>query len=66
MQHNIKTVASNHRFDIADFVSFCTQPKNMQKFGIVEDAKDYWTVSTWHSNDLVDAYRKEECPNKQL
>ena len=66
MQHSVNNIGAQHeeistmrgdadRFIAKDFKQFALA--NMQKYSIIESGDDL-LVSTWHSGDLIDAYRK--------
>lgn len=55
MRHTLDTVARNRFFDTAEFVPFALERE--AKFGIIgSDGNAH--VSTWHVNELVDAFRE--------
>lgn len=58
MRHNIENVAKHNRLPVEAFVKFATETPTANKFGVTEEGKDYFTVSTWYVNGLVDAAKK--------
>ena len=65
MQHSIKYIGKTHeeisimrkdknQFNSVDFFNFAKE--NKEKYSIIENGDDL-IVSTWYSNELIDAYR---------
>jgi len=66
MQHSVKDIGKlyqevsdlrqdNLRFKALDFYNFALN--NKEKYSIIENGFDL-LVSTWHSNDLINDYKK--------
>jgi hypothetical protein len=66
MQHSVNNIGAQYeelstmrgdadQFIAKDFKQFALA--NMQKYGIIDVGYDL-LVSTWHSDNLIDAYRK--------
>jgi hypothetical protein len=66
MQHSIKYIAESYselsdkrkdtqRFKKEDFIQFAKD--NKEKYSLIDNGHDM-LVSTWYSNDLIEAYRK--------
>jgi len=61
MQHDLKVIARNFRFDEKEFVEFALN--NKRKYGIVEDV-GIITTSTWFSDDLINGFRIKKSQKK--
>ena len=66
MQHSVKEIAKRYSeisemrkdkklFKMEDFVNFAKE--NARKYSLIEHGDDL-LVSTWHSDDLINDYRK--------
>lgn len=66
MQHSVNEIATRYseysdlrkdkkRFDKEGFITFAKT--NKSKYSLIENGDDL-LVSTWHSNDLIEDYRK--------
>jgi fermentation-respiration switch protein FrsA (DUF1100 family) len=66
MQHSVKEIAKRYselsdlrkdkkRFVESNFIQFAKD--NQRKYTLIENGDDLM-VSTWHSNDLIEDYRK--------
>lgn len=68
MQHSVKEIANRlsafsdirkdkKRFVESDFIQFANKPDNKEKFSLIENGDDL-LVSSWHSDDLIQGYRR--------
>lgn len=59
MNHTLEKVAQNRFLSERKLVAFARQPVNMDRFSLVISGPDI-TVSTWHVDGLIDAYKKTQ------
>ena len=73
MQHSIKQIAANNsqisqlrkdkkRFNADEFIEFAKL--NKEKFHLEDSLGELW-VSTWFSDDLISAFKKEKGLNNK-
>lgn len=59
MNHTLERVARCQFLNAKKLAAFARKPENFDRFGLIASGSDI-TVSTWHVDGLINAYKKTQ------